>query len=125
MAQLTESVRKELDERAAHGETVVQGGTGGKSLDAQERLAAGRKHGGEVRKAEMTHEDYVDMGKLGGEARSHQMSHEDYVKMGKKGGEARKNELRYEDSHPHGKEGWSDKLHAMKKNVLQHMHLRE
>jgi Small hydrophilic plant seed protein len=33
--------RKELDRRAREGETVVPGGTGGKSLDAQERLAEG------------------------------------------------------------------------------------
>lgn len=33
--------REELDERAKHGETVVPGGTGGKSLEAQEHLAEG------------------------------------------------------------------------------------
>lgn len=33
--------REELDERARHGETVVPGGTGGKSLEAQEHLAEG------------------------------------------------------------------------------------
>jgi Small hydrophilic plant seed protein len=33
--------RKELDVRAKHGETVVPGGTGGKSLEAQEHLAEG------------------------------------------------------------------------------------
>ncbi|PNX70111.1 em-like protein gea1-like, partial [Trifolium pratense] len=31
--------RKELDEKAKQGETVVPGGTGGKSLEAQEHLA--------------------------------------------------------------------------------------
>jgi hypothetical protein len=31
----------ELDSRAHAGETVVEGGTGGKSLDAQKRLAEG------------------------------------------------------------------------------------
>jgi hypothetical protein len=31
----------ELDARAHDGETVVEGGTGGKSLDAQKRLAEG------------------------------------------------------------------------------------
>jgi hypothetical protein len=37
--------RKELDEKAKQGETVVHGGTGGKSLEAQEHLAEGRsKH---------------------------------------------------------------------------------
>ncbi|XP_060674414.1 late embryogenesis abundant protein EMB564-like [Ziziphus jujuba] len=38
--------RKELDQRAREGETVVKGGTGGKSLEAQEHLAEGRKKGG-------------------------------------------------------------------------------
>lgn len=31
----------ELENRARQGETVVPGGTGGKSLEAQERLAEG------------------------------------------------------------------------------------
>ena len=33
--------REELDARARQGETVVRGGTGGKSLEAQEHLAEG------------------------------------------------------------------------------------
>lgn len=33
--------RSELDARAKQGETVVPGGTGGKSLEAQEHLAEG------------------------------------------------------------------------------------
>lgn len=33
--------REELEERARLGETVVPGGTGGKSLEAQENLAEG------------------------------------------------------------------------------------
>ena len=37
----TEQERRELDERARKGETVVPGGTGGKSLEAQEHLAEG------------------------------------------------------------------------------------
>ena len=37
----SEQERRELDEKARRGETVVPGGTGGKSLDAQERLAEG------------------------------------------------------------------------------------
>lgn len=36
-----EQERRELDERAKRGETVVPGGTGGKSLEAQEHLAEG------------------------------------------------------------------------------------
>ncbi|KAI3419486.1 PMR5N domain-containing protein [Psidium guajava] len=34
--------REELDRRAREGETVVPGGTGGKSLEAQEHLAGGK-----------------------------------------------------------------------------------
>jgi hypothetical protein len=34
-------VRSELDSRARQGETVIPGGTGGKSLEAQEHLAEG------------------------------------------------------------------------------------
>lgn len=33
--------RSELDAKAKQGETVVPGGTGGKSFEAQERLAEG------------------------------------------------------------------------------------
>lgn len=36
--------RAELDARARQGETVVPGGTGGKSLEAQEHLAEGNKY---------------------------------------------------------------------------------
>lgn len=36
--------REELDARARQGETVVPGGTGGKSLEAQEHLAEGPIH---------------------------------------------------------------------------------
>lgn len=36
-----DEVKEELDARAREGETVVPGGTGGKSLEAQERLAEG------------------------------------------------------------------------------------
>lgn len=39
--QVSEQEKKELDKRAAEGETVVPGGTRGKSLEAQERLAEG------------------------------------------------------------------------------------
>lgn len=33
--------REEMEQRARQGETVVPGGTGGKSLEAQEHLAEG------------------------------------------------------------------------------------
>uniref|UniRef100_A0ACD5VKV2 Uncharacterized protein n=1 Tax=Avena sativa TaxID=4498 RepID=A0ACD5VKV2_AVESA len=43
-------IREELDRRAREeGETVIKSGTGGKSLEAQERLAEGRKKGGRSR----------------------------------------------------------------------------
>lgn len=38
-------LREELENKAREGETVVPGGTGGKSLEAQEHLAEGKhKH---------------------------------------------------------------------------------
>ncbi|KAJ0771968.1 10 kDa late embryogenesis abundant protein [Helianthus annuus] len=39
--KIPEQEKKDLDQRAAKGETVVPGGTRGKSLEAQERLAEG------------------------------------------------------------------------------------
>ncbi|EEE53911.1 hypothetical protein OsJ_00464 [Oryza sativa Japonica Group] len=46
-------IRAELDPRARDdGKTVIKSGTGGKSLDAQERLAEGRKKGGLSRTTE-------------------------------------------------------------------------
>lgn len=38
---VTMASREELDEKARAGETVVPGGAGGKSLEAQEHLAEG------------------------------------------------------------------------------------
>ncbi|VFQ81149.1 unnamed protein product [Cuscuta campestris] len=58
--------RAELDRRAREGETVVPSGTGGKSLEAQERLAEGRHKGGETRKKELGTEGYQEMGRKGG-----------------------------------------------------------
>lgn len=42
MASNQQQSREELDARARQGETVVPGGTGGKSLEAQEHLAEGK-----------------------------------------------------------------------------------
>ncbi|KAF3779899.1 Em protein H5 [Nymphaea thermarum] len=58
--------RSELDERARRGETVVPGGTGGKSLEAQEHLAEGRSRGGQTRKEQLGTEGYQEMGRKGG-----------------------------------------------------------
>lgn len=62
----TEQERKELDERAKSGETVVPGGTRGKSLEAQEHLAEGRSRGGQTRKEQLGTEGYQQMGRKGG-----------------------------------------------------------
>ncbi|KAM0948120.1 hypothetical protein DsansV1_C07g0074961 [Dioscorea sansibarensis] len=62
----SEKERRELDERAKKGETVVPGGTGGKSLEAQEHLAEGRSRGGQTRREQLGKEGYQEMGKKGG-----------------------------------------------------------
>ncbi|RLN28692.1 hypothetical protein C2845_PM05G22410 [Panicum miliaceum] len=58
--------RKELDRKVREGETVVPGGTGGKSLEAQEHLAEGRSRGGQTRREQLGQEGYSEMGKKGG-----------------------------------------------------------
>ncbi|XP_059302366.1 em protein H5-like [Lycium ferocissimum] len=58
--------RSEMDRRAKEGETVVPGGTGGKSLEAQEHLAEGRSRGGQTRKDQLGSEGYQEMGRKGG-----------------------------------------------------------
>ncbi|KAL4576133.1 hypothetical protein LXL04_012222 [Taraxacum kok-saghyz] len=64
--KVSEQEKKDLDKRAAEGETVVHGGTGGKSLEAQERLVEGRSKGGQTRKDQLGTEGYKEMGKKGG-----------------------------------------------------------
>ncbi|VAH18296.1 unnamed protein product [Triticum turgidum subsp. durum] len=58
--------RSELDRMAREGETVVPGGTGGKTLEAQEHLADGRSRGGQTRKEQLGEEGYREMGRKGG-----------------------------------------------------------
>ncbi|KAI3470897.1 hypothetical protein Pfo_027560 [Paulownia fortunei] len=64
--QERERERAELDARAKQGETVVPGGTGGKSLEAQEHLAEGRSRGGQTRREQLGTEGYQEMGRKGG-----------------------------------------------------------
>ncbi|KAM0041842.1 putative Late embryogenesis abundant protein, LEA_5 subgroup [Helianthus debilis subsp. tardiflorus] len=58
----SEQQRKELDDRARRGETVVPGGTGGKSYEAQQHLA----EGGQTRRDQLGTEGYQVIGRKGG-----------------------------------------------------------
>ncbi|AQK85434.1 Late embryogenesis abundant protein B19.3 [Zea mays] len=78
--------REELARMAEEGQTVVPGGTGGKTLEAQEHLAEGRSHGGQTRSEQLGHEGYSEMGSKGGQTRKEQLGHEGYSEMGRKGG---------------------------------------
>ncbi|KAK1321062.1 hypothetical protein QJS10_CPA03g01196 [Acorus calamus] len=75
--------REEMDARARQGETVVPGGTGGRSLEAQEHLAEGRSRGGQTRKEQLGTEE---MGRSGGQTRKEQIGTEGFREMGRKGG---------------------------------------
>lgn len=81
-----EQDRAKLDERARQGETVVPGGTGGKSLEAQEHLAEGRSRGGQTRRDQLGTEGYQELGSRGGQTRKEQLGREGYQEMGRKGG---------------------------------------
>ncbi|XP_022764473.1 late embryogenesis abundant protein D-19-like isoform X1 [Durio zibethinus] len=69
--------KADLDARARQGETVVPGGTRGKSLEAQRHLAEGNLH---------NHNSKQVRRHKGGEARKQQMGKEGYQEMGHKGG---------------------------------------
>ncbi|KAG1339074.1 EMB-1 protein [Trichinella papuae] len=62
----TRQERAELDAKARQGETVVPGGTGGYSLEAQEHLAEGRSRGGQTRREQLGTEGFQEMGRKGG-----------------------------------------------------------
>ncbi|XVF76846.1 hypothetical protein PTKIN_Ptkin13bG0299800 [Pterospermum kingtungense] len=78
--------REELDAKAREGETVVPGGTGGKSLETQEHLAEGRSRGGQTRREQLGKEGYQELGSKGGQTRKEQIGTEGYQQMGRKGG---------------------------------------
>eukprot|EP00897_Mesotaenium_endlicherianum_P001861 jgi/Mesen1/1702/ME000138S00560 len=65
-SQQAYTVDQELDQKARQGDTIVEGGTGGKSLEAQIHLAEGRSKGGQSRAHELGTEGYQEMGKKGG-----------------------------------------------------------
>ncbi|KAF2296280.1 hypothetical protein GH714_037233 [Hevea brasiliensis] len=66
MSSGQEKSREDLDARARRGETVVPGGTGGKSIEAQEHLAEGMNRGRKTRKEQLGTERYQEMGRKGG-----------------------------------------------------------
>ncbi|XP_010677224.2 protein SLE2 [Beta vulgaris subsp. vulgaris] len=66
MATRSQQKKEEMDEKARQGETVVPGGTGGKSVEAQQHLAEGRSKGGQTRKEQLGTEGYKEMGRKGG-----------------------------------------------------------
>ncbi|KMT11748.1 hypothetical protein BVRB_5g105820 [Beta vulgaris subsp. vulgaris] len=68
MATRSQQKKEEMDEKARQGETVVPGGTGGKSVEAQQHLAEGRSKGGQTRKEQLGTEGYKEMGRKGGRA---------------------------------------------------------
>nr|GEX15666.1 small hydrophilic plant seed protein, conserved site-containing protein [Tanacetum cinerariifolium] len=90
--------RYELDAKAKQGETVIPGGTGGKSLEAQEHLAEGSSPlslniTNIYWKEQLRTEGYQEMGNKGGQTRKEQLGTEGYKEMGSKGGEAHKEQL--------------------------------
>ncbi|XP_072976385.1 em protein H5 [Typha angustifolia] len=78
----SEQERAELDRKARQGQTVIPGGTGGKSLEAQEHLAEGRSRGGQTRKEQLGTEGYQEMGRKGGLSTTEESGEERAAKEG-------------------------------------------
>ncbi|WKA00647.1 hypothetical protein VitviT2T_018984 [Vitis vinifera] len=117
--------RAELDAKARQGQTVVPGGTGGGSLEAQEHLAegwfssgisskvsrfysfftAGRSRGGQARKEQIGREGYQEMGRKGGLSTVDQSGGERAEQGRSRGGQTRKEQLGTEGYHEMGRKG--------------------
>ncbi|GFY82385.1 stress induced protein [Actinidia rufa] len=74
--------REQQGARARQGKTVVPGGTGGKTLEAQGHLAQGRSRGGHTREEQLGTEGYQELGHHGGETRREQMGTEGFLYSG-------------------------------------------
>ncbi|KAK4539902.1 hypothetical protein RGQ29_031869 [Quercus rubra] len=96
----TKKKDSELDSRARQGETVIPGGTGGKSLEAQEHLAQGQ-----TRKEQLGHEGYQELGSRGGQTRREQLGREGYQEIRSKGGQTRKEQIGHEGYQEMGRKG--------------------
>ncbi|KAJ7961210.1 Late embryogenesis-abundant protein [Quillaja saponaria] len=106
---LTRQERAELDAKARQGETVIPGGTGGKSLEAQEHLAEGRSRGGQTRREQLGREGYQEMGRKGrsrgGQTRKEQLGSEGYPERGSQGGQTRKEQIGTQGYQEMGRKG--------------------
>ncbi|KAK4342724.1 hypothetical protein RND71_038540 [Anisodus tanguticus] len=114
--------RSHLDARARQGETVVPGGTGGKSLEAQEHLAQGPKqtltltctsHRTSPGRSILPYlKGFLGLGltitpgrSRGGQTRKEQLGTEGYQQLGQKGGQTRKEQIGREGYQEMGRKG--------------------